>query len=98
MGAALSIGSPLPNDAAKGQSGGMSSRIVIGLSSTADPDLVKEALGATEIIELAGPTADLPDVLIGTIEPDEPTDRMLADIARIDGVAYAEREGLYEAF
>lgn len=78
--------------------GDMTSRVVIGFAETADPVDIRERLRACGVLEVHGPTPLLPGVLLATVTADWAPDELVARIAAIDGVEYAERETLYQAF
>jgi hypothetical protein len=76
----------------------MTSRVVIGFAESADPADIREDLRACGVLEVRGPTDDLPCVLVATVTADWAPEEIVARIAAIDGVEYAERENLYQAF
>lgn len=78
--------------------GDVTSRVVIGLAESADPVDIRKGLRDCGVLDVKGPTPLLPGVLVATVTADRAADELLTRIAAIDGVEYAERETLYQAF
>ncbi len=84
---------------AQAHAGDVPPRLVIGLAQDADKDRVQASLRDLGVqAGLSAHPAELPDVLVGQTADAGDTDELLRRISAIDGVAYAERESIFQAF
>lgn len=68
----------------------MSQRVVVGLESNAEANLVTAALEEAGAESTHGPTSELPDVLVVTIPDQHNIDEFIRAATSVPGVRYAE--------
>lgn len=72
----------------------MSSRVIIGLKSDTDWNLVKPRILALGAQHVSDPTSYQPDAVVATLKPGQDPAVFISNVQRLESVRYAEPDAM----